>query len=281
MNATPLFRVSTESLRERLEVQDAYANWSPYAGSGSIILAVVLLIGAGLLIYLALRLPHPIAVKRPGAVVGALIVVIWLLSVVTFLVALTVYVSALYQQVGQISGPADPITRVTMASGLFAFFAIIFLTQRSGFWFAPGSAIVGTIAAPTIFELPFDLIVMRCAFPPNPAALYTPLFFLPLFVFVVEISSFALLTLSPVMMLSRSTLILLAGMFLVFAVWALFGFPYPSAPLPTALNMLSKVLAFAAAISLFLPEGSPAYVTSFFRGGAATAARAPETAGLM
>jgi hypothetical protein len=54
--------------------------------------------------------------------------------------------------------------------------------------------------------------------------------------------------------LSRATLFLLAGMFLIFAVWAVFGFAYPAAPLPIAFNMISKVLAFATAASLFLPQ---------------------------
>ena len=89
-------------------------------------------------------------------------------------------------------------------------------------------------------------------FPPTPAALYTPLFFLPLF--LIEISSFAMLMLSPVMRLSRYTLFFLAAMFLVFGVWALFGFAYPAWPVPIALNMLSKVLAFATSVSLFLPQ---------------------------
>ena len=119
--------------------------------------------------------------------------------------------------------------------------------HRSG-----GSAIVGTIAAPLIFELPFDLIVMWQTFPPSPPTLYTPLYFFPLF--LVEILSFALLTLSPVMRPSKSTFFLLAGMFFIFAVWALAGFAYPSTPFPIAMNMLSKVVAFAVAISLFLRD---------------------------
>jgi hypothetical protein len=158
------------------------------------------------------------------------IVVMWFLSVVTFLIASTVYVTALFQQVGHYTGPANPISPVTMASALAAFIVIAVLTGRRGFWVAVVSAIVGTIAAPLIFELPFDLIVMWRTFPPSPAILFTLLFFLPLF--LIEISSFALLTFSPAMKLSRYTLFLLASMFLIFAVWAMFGFAYPSAPLP-------------------------------------------------
>jgi hypothetical protein len=144
-----------------------------------------------------------------------------------------------------------------MASAAVAFFVIVYLAQESGFLVASGSAIVGTIAAPMIFELPFDLIVMWRTFPPAPAIPFTLLYFLPLF--LVEISSFAMLMLSPVIRLSRATLFLLAAMFLIFAVWASFGFAYPAAPLPIALNMISKILAFATAVSLFLPPEKSAW----------------------
>lgn len=226
--------------------------WFPYTGSSSILLAVVLLIVTGVLVYVATRLQHPVTVKRPGKFVGVFLVVILALSVITFLVALVVYVLALYQQVGHYTGPADPITPVTMGSAVLSFFVIVAVSGRSGFLAAVGSAIVGTIAAPMIFELPFDLIVMWRTYPPTPHILFTLLFFLPLF--LVELSSFAMLALSPLMKLSRYTLFLLAGMFLIFAVWALFGFAYPAASIPIALNMISKVLAFATAVSLFLPR---------------------------
>ena len=193
---------------------------------------------------------------------GVSIVVIWLLSVTTFLVALTTYVRILYQQVGHFTGPVNPITPVTELSGLVTFFVIAYLARRSGFWVALGSAIVGTIAAPMIFELPFDLIVMWRTFPPAPAIQYTLLFFLPLF--LVEISSFAMLALSPVMKLSRYTLFLLAGIFFIFVVWALFGFAYPETPIPIILNMLSKILAFATAISLFVPQKKIVWFDSQF-----------------
>jgi hypothetical protein len=229
-------------------------SWSPYVGSGSIILAIVMLIITGALTYLATRLHHPIAVKRPGKSLGITLVIIWFLSVITFLVAVTIYVLVLYQQVGNFTEPNNPITPITEASGIVAFIAIAILASRSGFWVAFGSAIVGSIAAPMIFELPFDLIVMWRTYPPTPAIPFTLLYFLPLF--LVEISSFAMLMLSPAMKLSRYTLFLLAGMFFIFAVWALFGFAYPAAPIPIALNVISKILAFATAISLFLPQAN-------------------------
>jgi hypothetical protein len=227
--------------------------WSSYGGSSSLILAAGLLIVVGIVVFWARRLPHPIAARRPGRFVGMVLVVAWVLAVVTLLVAARAYGLALHQQKGHVTAPANPITPVTVIAGGVAFFAIWILagTYGSGFWVAVESAIVGAIAAPMIFELPFDLIVMGRTYPPNPAILFTLLFFLPLF--LVEVLSFAMLTVSPLLNLSRYTLFLLAAMFLTFAVWALFGFAYPAAPIPIALNAISKILAFATAVSLFLP----------------------------
>lgn len=230
-----------------------YGTWSPYVGSNSIILAVALLIVTSVLISFAIRLHHPIEVKRPGKFLSVSLVGIWLLSVTTFLVAAGIYGLADEQQMIHFTGPMNPIAPLTITSGVGAFIVIIaYLSGRNTFWVAAGSAIVGTIAAPMLFELPFDLIVMWRTYPPAPEIAFTLLYFLPLF--LVEVSSLAMLTLSPAMKLSRSTLFLLAAMFLVFAVWALFGFAYPAAPIPVALNVISKILAFVTAVSLFLPQ---------------------------
>jgi hypothetical protein len=83
--------------------------------------------------------------------------------------------------------------------------------------------------------------------------LYRALFYLPLI--LVEITTLGLLTPSPMVALSKGTLSGLAAMFVIFAIWALSGFAYPSALIPIALNLLSKVLTFLAAITFFVPEG--------------------------
>jgi len=117
-----------------------------------------------------------------------------------------------------------------------------------------GSAVIGAIAAPMIFEFPFDLIVMTRTYPavsPDPA-LYRVLIFAPLF--LVEFTTLALLALSPLVRLSQAAFFTFALMLLIFAVWALFGLGYPSAPLPFAFNAVSKIAAFAVALSLFLPQ---------------------------
>src|SRR5690242_18145608 len=110
------------------------------------------------------------------------------------------------------------------------------------------SAAIGAAAAPMIFEFPFDLIVMARTYPPLPPdpALYRVLFFAPLF--LVEFTTLALLALSPMVSLSRSAFFFFALMLVVFAAWGLSGFAYPAAPVPFALNVVSKVLAFAAAL---------------------------------
>lgn len=225
-----------------------YGTWSPYVGNDALLLAVALVIIAGVSAYLGTRLHHSVGVNRPGKTVSIFLVVMWCLSLATFAIAVGTYVRALFQQYGAFTPPPSPITPVTVLSGLVSFIVISYLTRHHGLKIALGSALVGTIAAPFIFELPFDLIVMGRLYPP-PATQLTLLYFLPLF--LVEISSFSLLTLSPSMKLSKYTLFSMAAMLLVFAVWALFGFSHPSNPISFALNVASKILSFVAAVTLF------------------------------
>ena len=162
--------VYIDSLKQHMEVHMTHSEgWSPYAGSGSIILAVGLLIVTGVLIYVANRLHHPLAVKRPGKVLSVALVVSWVVCVIAVLEASSIYILALYRQEGgHLTVAADHITPVTLTAAVVAFFVIAYLARRSGFSVAVGSAIVGTIAAPMIFELPFDLIVMGRISPPPP-----------------------------------------------------------------------------------------------------------------
>lgn len=229
----------------------SHGSWRPYTGSGSIALSIVLVGAALLVIAAAWRLRQPVAPRGPGKVVAAAIITAWSLAVVMFLVALVAFVLALVQQDPNVVGPTDPITPFTAISALISFIVILSLTRDAGARVSIGSAIVGVIAAPMIFELPFDLIVMTRTYAPRPAPLFILLFFLPLF--IVEVLSLAMLTLSPRMRLSRPALLIFAGMLLIFAVWALFGMAYPYEPIPIVLNVVSKIVAFAVAVSLFVP----------------------------
>src|SRR5579864_4989925 len=65
-----------------------YAQWASYTGSASIILAIMLLVITGVLVFVGLRLLRkPIEFKRPGVSLSALLAVFFLIAAVLFLVA--------------------------------------------------------------------------------------------------------------------------------------------------------------------------------------------------
>lgn len=230
--------------------QHAHASWISYGGGEAIVLAIVLLVVAGGFAYGGKRLRVPLEVTRPGSVAAGFMIAIWLLAIYTFGVALFVYGLQLKQAY---PGFVAPRVRVgTFVDAVVTFFVIVYLTRRWGWKVALAGAIIGTAAAPMIFEFPFDLIVMARTNPPIPPhpMLYRQLFFLPLF--LVEFSTLSLLTLLPSMRVTASASYAVAGMFAVFAVWAAFGFAFPAEPLPLVLNVISKILCFVAAIMLFV-----------------------------
>ena len=246
--------------------------WAPYTGTDSILLAALLLLFAAAFASLGVRLRSSIAPSRPGRVVSVLLILIWVVSLLAFVVDAVTYGFVLEKAnlvaVYQSYTAPNPVTPITEASAVATVIIILLLTKKHGLKSALLSAFVGAAAAPMIFELPFDLIVLTRIYPPIPPSptLFRLLFFLPLF--LVEISTFSLLTLSPLTRLSKYTLFSLAGLFFLFAVWALFGFSFPSDPISTAFNDVSKVLSFVAAITLFwggrkdgssavLPETAP------------------------
>ena len=229
-----------------------YDAWVPYTGNSALILAAVLVIVTGIFVYLGFRLKRTVGVARPGKLGGAFLIVVWILSFFTFVVSVGAYGTVQVEQYGVYTPSKNPISPITFLCGLTTFILIIVLNRRQGLKVAFWSAVVGTIAAPMIFELPFDLIVMSRVYAPQPYALYVLLFFLPLFLW--EIASFSLLSMSPLMKISKYTLFSLAAMFLVFSVWALLGFYYPAQPVFIALNAVSKVLCFVASITLFFPQ---------------------------
>ena len=94
-----------------------------------------------------------------------------------------------------------PITFI--AAGLIFF--IIAVTGKPGGRTAVLSAAIAAMAAPMVFELPFDLIVMARTYPPIPPnpALYRAVFFVPLF--LIEVTTLALLAWSPMVRLTRAT----------------------------------------------------------------------------
>jgi len=269
-----------------------YGTWVSYSGTARVWLAIVLLGAAALSVAAATRYPVR---PRPGAAVltgpadipaaaawpgrrrrRVLLIVLlaaWVLAIVSFGAGAGLYIRQEVREHIAHAPPADPIFPVTLL-GVAAVFLIVLIGSQQGAairQYRPGvvvcGAAIGALAAPMVFELPFDLIVMARTYPAVPPDLagYRALFFAPLF--AIEIITLALLARSPLARLSRLPLLGLALMLALFAVWALTGFGYPLSPVPITLNVLSKLAAFAAVLGLFVPP----------RAAAAPSAPAPAT----
>jgi hypothetical protein len=233
-----------------------YGTWVSYSGTADIVLATVLAGAAAGVVLAGFRLPLPASLPRPGRTAKVCLLASWILSIAAFGAGFAVY--ALHAErlhLGK-APPADPITPVTVICFGVVWIAIVLIHNARGWRVALGSATIAALAATMIFEFPFDLIVMTRTYPPitPDPSLYRALFFVPLF--LVEVTTVARLTLSPVLRVSRTTFWCFAAMLALFAVWGLIGFGYPSAPAPFALNVASKILAFLTALSMFLPDRS-------------------------
>jgi hypothetical protein len=232
-----------------------YATWASYGGDARTWLALGLLAAAGAAVLAGIRLPLPVRFNRPGPACRGALLAAWGTSISALLVCGSIYFRQAIDDI-RASGLSAPLPRltilpVTLTAAAVLFFIII--SRRSpDLPTRLASAAIGAIAAPMIFELPFDPIVVfrfhTLPHAPRPWALVYPSLLL------VEITTLLLLRLSPMVRLTRATFFSFALMLGVWAAWALAGFGYPSAPLPTALNIASKILAFVAAFTLFLPR---------------------------
>jgi hypothetical protein len=227
--------------------------WVSYGGAAEIVLAGGLMVTAATVFYAGLRRRQPARLPRPGRKVSILALAAWPLAFAAIPVCVGLYVAHALREHVAVAPPADPITPFTLIGTGIIFCVIALACNSRGWRVALPSAVLGAVAGPVIFEFPFDLIVMARIYPglPPDPALYRALFFAPLL--LVEILTLAILTLSPVARLSRATLWCLASMLAVFGVWALWGFGYPSTPATTTLNVVAKILALLAALTLFVP----------------------------
>ncbi len=227
--------------------------WVSYGGDARIELAAGLAAAAGCAAYAGIRLRHPVRAVRPPTPVVVLMFSLWGVALIAFMAGISVYVRQFLHDYPHIkSGVSDPIAPVTLLAAA-AIFGIIMTRTGWRYQSRLGSAVVGAMAAPMIFELPFDVIVMARtypALPPDPA-FYRAVFFTPLF--LVELTTLWLLTLSPMVRVRKSTFFCFALMIGVFGIWALYGFGYPQSALPITMNVVSKILAFATVLTLFLP----------------------------
>ena len=247
-----------------------WGTWVPYSGTEAIALAAGLLVVAGILAFLATRLRVPLEPRRRGRAAKAFMIAVWLLSGWTLSIGWQLAnLFAVDAFPGQ-SAPPSPIFPLTASAMLVTFLLILGIGEQQGFRARAdvSGALIGALAAPFVFEFPFDLIVVTRTFPeiPPDPTLFRVLYFAPLL--FVAISTIALLTMSPLVRgVSKSTLCALAAMFAVFALWAaLFGFAYPGSTGPLAMNVISKILAFVTTVTLFIPTGWRFSWASFVEG---------------
>jgi hypothetical protein len=230
-----------------------HGSWADYSGTARITLAVILLIVAAAIVYAGTRLRRPARLPHPGRNTTNVMLTAWVVVIFAFLAVL----SALTQQARQqhphqvrLMGPIAPVTFTAVG---VTFVVIVLLGRSYGWPVRLTGAAIGALAAPMVFEFPFDFIVMTRIRQASAAQLVA--FFVPLY--LIEIVTLALLAASPMVRLRRVTCFGFASMLVVFAIWALFGFGYPSTEPAYALNVVSKILAFATALTLFLPPRPP------------------------
>jgi hypothetical protein len=158
-----------------------YGEWIPFSGSSAVILGVVLLGFAGVFAFFGFKIKNSLRVKRPGKALAGVLVIVWILSILTFLVNIGVYSILLQQAKFNGTVPNNPITKFTLLFALISFLIIFFINRKTGGKIAFLSAVLAAMAGPMVFELPFDLIVMGRTYPPIPPspALLRTLFFLP------------------------------------------------------------------------------------------------------
>ena len=231
-----------------------FGEWIPYSGNGALILGSVLLVSAGVITFFGTQLRKSLRVQMPGRAIGGMLVAVWILSIFTWFVNIGIY--ALQMQQEKLTGtiPDNPITKFTLSFAFLSFLIILIINWKQGkkraFWGAAFAAMAG----PMIFELPFDLIVMGRTVPPiSPApGLFRDLFFFPLF--LIELTTMALMFFSPLFKVTRYALYSLAGMFFVFSIWGFLSFSFAYTMEFLVLNVIAKALAFVAVVTLFLPE---------------------------
>jgi hypothetical protein len=226
--------------------------WDSYSGAARIVLAIVLLGIAASVAYAGTRLDRPIRLPKPGRGLTVGLLVAWVIAIAALLGVLAA--ASLRERHDHIAKaqPANPVTLVTIMAA-FILFLIVFSATQDTVWVRLTSGAIAAMAGPMIFELPFDLIIVaRVSAPASPGlAVYRVLLFV--FLGLVELTTLSLLTMTPMVRLSRPALCCFSLMLLAFAAWALGGFGYPDTPFAIAMNDVSKILAFVTALSLFLP----------------------------
>lgn len=234
--------------------------WNRYDGSARVALVVVLALVTLALLTAARHLRGPIQPQGFGRPFVVTLLAVWPVSIIAFLVAVTIYGNQLAHDYPSYDVPQSPILPVTLSAAVVTFVVLVIMRRGSDRERLAGAA-MAALAAPLIFELPFDLLVMARTTPPvlpHPG-LWRLLFFAPLF--AVELCTIALLLAVPGVRVTRWTLVALAALFLTFTLWSSIGFGFPDHPLTYLANVVAKLCAFAVTWTMLLPNREQAAVT--------------------
>jgi hypothetical protein len=216
--------------------------WSAYTGDETLLLAVFLFLVGALVIFLGGRLKKDFRFPMPWAWLKVIVLVVWVLQILILL--------RVFKHIATVdpnAGVTGPVLPVTLAAAACTFAFVAYVLRRNGARTSLGGAFVAAVAGPMIFELPFVLIVAPVSsVPTEPGAVLTIPFFLAMF------TTLAMLTFSSKSAITRYAAYSFGAMFVVFSVWALLGFAYPSDPALFALNASSKVLGFATIALMFV-----------------------------
>ncbi|HTY82030.1 MAG TPA: hypothetical protein VMB24_04545 [Dehalococcoidales bacterium] len=219
--------------------------WKPYSYPQTVILAAILLIlGLGLAL-IGSRLKHSVDVPHPGKKLKIGMITGWAV-VILFILGVVIFYRFGRTHIGTGQANIGPIFPVTLACAVVAFVYTAYIYRHDEFWTTFGRAFICAAAGPMIFEFPFDMIVMPQI---KATATFLTAYFIPLDAAVLL--TLSLLLLSRRVSISRYSMYALGAMFVVFAVWAWFGYSYPSNTISYACNAISKVLGFAAIVFLF------------------------------
>ncbi|HXQ93260.1 MAG TPA: hypothetical protein VN739_09675 [Nitrososphaerales archaeon] len=216
--------------------------WSPYEGSGALLLSLVLAIIGLALILLGRRVTKEFKLPRLGKILGVIVVIIWIFSILIFL-----RINRDFARYTGSAGNLGPIFPITIITAVCTFALVAYVSRRDGIRAALGRGFLAFIAGPMVFEFPFLLIVIpRVSAPLVPALI----FLIPLFTIIF--TTLSMLLFSRKVAITRYSIYFFGAMILVFAVWALDGYSYPSNSTSFLLNAISKVLGFAAVSTLFV-----------------------------
>jgi hypothetical protein len=243
-----------------------FGTWVPYDDGAQRALALAMTAVASALVVTGSRMAAVPTWVRPPVVSRRTLVrllAVWGISVPASVAGFQIYTAQAHEVFPGRDAPGNPIRTVTLAA-VIGTFVLIKLKGNRGGPARTASAVIAAVAAPMLFELPFDLVVMGRMFPaiPPDPTFYRVVFFAPLF--VAELTTLALLMCSLEVRVNAWTCYALAAMFATFGVWAMLGFGYPASPSLITANVVSKLLAFATVITLFLPlrRGSRRTATS-------------------